>query len=445
MKRICLALILTVAISGVSFAAVNNIKVSGDITTQAITRNLSLGVEGGSTKDSEDFLITQVRLRIDADLTENIAAVVRLINERLWGIENSANTDIDLDLAYLTIKDFLEYPITIILGRQNLKYGRGLIVGDPDLDNEVSGGSPLDTVADDLSLRKAFDAVRVILDYSPVVVDLIYAKTQENDTDVEDDQNLYGVNIAYTLDEPSSSSVDVYLFVKDKDQTSNVGYDNDRVYTVGARAETKVVNENLNLFGEYAYQFGSEATDSLAGHTRLSRKAWAAQAGAEYNFGDEMNTQVGVSYTYLSGDDDSGDADQEAWDPMFEDQRVGEIANLLFDNTNLQYVKASVSTQPVSDVTTSLDVYYLKLAKKLSSTGFVPASTLLEDGNGLSSLTVKTGEKEIGWEVDASLKYDYTEDVQLGIIGGWFFPGDLFDKANDNTAYSVRGVARVEF
>lgn len=448
MRRILVALLIF-GFAGATSAAVNNIQVSGDITTQAITRDLSLGLTGSSNyKDSEDFVLSQVRLRFDADLTENVSAVVQLINERLWGSEDEQNTgsdsNVDLDLAYVVMKNMVYDPLTVTIGRQNLRFGRGLIIGDPDTDNVADADSGLNGVADDLSLRKSFDAVRATLDYDPLVLDIIYAKVQENDTNVDDDQNLYGINAAYKLSD--KTNLEGYFFVKDKDNVANdgagnisgngIGMNNDRVYTVGVRGDTIAIN-NLTLYGEYAYQFGK---DYATAGSPLSRDAFAAQVGAVYAFQDRRNSKVGLEYTYLSGDNDNSDSDQDAWDPMFEDQRVGEIANLLFDNTNLQYVKLSGSTDLREDITAGLDVYYLRLAHSIAS-----GTSLTTTSDVVSDYTVKATESEIGWEIDPSLTYDYTEDVQLGLVAGIFLPGDLFADSNDNTAYSLRATAKVEF
>jgi len=100
MGRILLALILTVAFIGTADAAVNSIKVSGDITATAVSRDLSfgneqreatVGLDTVENRDSEDFMLSQVRLRFDADLTENVSAVVQVINERAWGAEDEIN------------------------------------------------------------------------------------------------------------------------------------------------------------------------------------------------------------------------------------------------------------------------------------------------------------------------------------------------------------------
>ncbi|HEC68916.1 MAG TPA: hypothetical protein ENI31_01315 [Candidatus Omnitrophica bacterium] len=438
MRRSLIAFIVAVGLCSLAFSATNNIKVSGDITAQAITRDLSLGAvtnvdaDLNEVQDAEDFILSQVRLRFDADLTENVSAVVQLINERLWGVENNANTDIDLDLAYFTMKEMIYEPLTLIIGRQPLRYGRALIIGDPDTDNNVSGGSGLTNVADDLSLRKSFDAVRAILDYSPLVIDLIYAKIQETNTNVEDDITLAGINAAYQLDE--NTLLEGYFFVKDKDQAI-AGDNNDKVYVVGVRGDL-AVDEQLSLYGEYAYQFGDYRV-SAVDHDHID--AFALQLGGEYKLNDPNSSKLGLCYTYLSGDDGDTLDDYEAWNPLFEDQRVGEIANILFDNTNMWYIKASGSTKPREDMTAMLDVYYLHQADRdataLSNNGII----------GDIDDIVQSDDRDLGWEIDASLLYDYTEDVQLGLIAGWFIPGDHFDSANDETAYSVRATAKVEF
>jgi len=440
MKRIALALVILFGISAVGLAAVENIKISGDITAQAVARDLSLGLTGNA-KDSESFFLSQVRLRFDADLTENVAAVVQLINERLWGEEsdNSSKTDIDLDLAYVVMKNFLYDPLTLTVGRQNLKFGRGLIVGDPDTDNAVATDTGLSGIADDLSLRKSFDAIRATLDFSPLVVDLVFARVRENNTNEDDNVDLYGVNANYQLSD--KTTVEGYFFAKDNDQVSTSGDTNNDVYTIGLRGETSVLSDDkLQLYGEYAYQFGEREVTAHGGDSHDSVHAWALQLGADYLFKNSYNAKLGICYTYLSGDDDANDNDYEAWNPMFEDQRVGEIANILFDNSNVQGIKVSGSLQPREDITLAADYYYLRLAEKLSGSTYTPTSLVASNKYAINS-----DKKELGSELDVSVAYDYTEDVQLKLIGGWFFPGDFFDGSNDNTAYSLRASLKVEF
>ena len=93
-KLITAIAVLCFAFSGSLFAAVENIKVSGDTSVQAITRNLSLGASAAA--DQEDFIFSQIRLRFDSDLTEGVSTTIRLINERIWGNETDTGSDTEV-------------------------------------------------------------------------------------------------------------------------------------------------------------------------------------------------------------------------------------------------------------------------------------------------------------------------------------------------------------
>ena len=141
------AVMFLVAMAVPAFAAVQNVKVSGDIDAKWIIRdNFSLGQESSTfvgSKDNQNSLNTSARVRVDADLTDNVSATIRLLNERDWSDEGSTgtssssagatgDTSVYLDLAYVTLKEMLYSPLTVIIGRQNLRYGNAFIIGDPD-------------------------------------------------------------------------------------------------------------------------------------------------------------------------------------------------------------------------------------------------------------------------------------------------------------------------
>ena len=432
-RKVIIAMaVLAFAFAGSTFAAVENIKVSGDVTAQAITRNLDLGASGNG--DSEDSLFSQIRLKIDADLTEGVSAVVSLLNERRWGEEDSGNlagsTELTLDLGYIELKEFLYDPLTLIVGRQNLRYGNALVIGDPDTNQVASGEVP--TAIADLSLRKSFDAVRGILDFAPWTVDLFYAKVDENTINIDDDETMLGINAAY--DWSSYNGVtELYVVNVDGRDDLQTAEDEDNTLTVGARVQFDL-NDNLTLGMEGAHQSG----DYLTGSDTYHRDAWAAQTMAEYKFLNDYNTKIGVSYTYLTGDDlDTNDNKYTAWDPIYEDQAPGEILNILLANSNAQFISASASCMPREDLTLGLVYTYARLNEQITS--------LTGTGAATGQSYTMDNKKNFGNEIDVSAIYDYTEDVQLNLNAGWFIPGSAFDKANDNTAYSVRGGLVVNF
>lgn len=454
--------VLSLAFIGSSFAGVENIQVSGDIHATALTRDYSLGATENSIADSEDFIFSQVRLRFDADLTENVGAVIGLINERIWGSEDTDGEDaeIELDLGYVELKDFLDQSLSITVGRQPLRYGCGLIVGDPDTNQGTAlAASETPREMSDLSLKKSFDAIRAVLDYAPYTIDIIYSRVNEGTTNVNDDVTLMGTNVAYEWDSYNGLT-EGYLFIAENERiTTNfsqaIESDQSRTYAVGARTKLDY-NDHLTLIGEGAYQFGDHYEGSAnlinAGTYGSKRKAWAGIVSAEYKFLNDYNAKLGASYTLLSGDNPSSKA-YEGWDPMFEDVGGGEIINALFAASNCHLYNVNGSYMPQEDVTLGMNYCFASLYEKL------PDATTVVEGNAVSYATytptfgpaasniynIRNGRMKIGHEIDTYAIYDYTEDVQLKLTGACFLPGNLFDRNNRETAYSIKGGLSVNF
>ncbi|MCK5213741.1 MAG: hypothetical protein KAR05_00120, partial [Candidatus Omnitrophica bacterium] len=235
---------LAVAVMAMPAAAsVQNIKVSGDIESTLLVRDqFDLGVDTSSTTRNVDqfyqnLMITQTRLRVDADLTDNVAATVGLINERAWDAETSATTDIDLNLAYVTLREMLYSPLTVTIGRQNFAYGNSFIIDSAGTNNTVSAGG-LNGVAEDLTKRTALDAVRMVLDYNPLTIDVVAAKVDANTVlgaghSHDDDVDLFGINANWNIGDELSTTVESYFWAKIDQSLKETGdgYKADTVYT----------------------------------------------------------------------------------------------------------------------------------------------------------------------------------------------------------------------
>ena len=133
----------------------------------------------------QNVFITQTRLRVDADLSDNVSTTVGLINERAWNAEgndssNGGNsptgydTNVQLYLASVTMRELLYSPLTVQVGRQVFSYGNGLIMGDGGVNNLATGN--LQFIAQDLTERTAYDGVKAVLDYKPLTIDMFYFK-----------------------------------------------------------------------------------------------------------------------------------------------------------------------------------------------------------------------------------------------------------------------------
>ena len=267
-----LALAFVVAFSLSAYAEVQNVKVSGDITLMGIERNnLDLAKTRPTSAtnalytkdDNAKNAIAITRVRVDADLTDNVSTTVRLINERVWGGEDSSqgDTGIDIDLAYATLKEFLYSPLTMTIGRQELHFGTDFIMGDSG--TKYSTKDHLPFYEQDLSSRRSFDAVRATLNYDPLIVDVIWAKVVEGSTTVNDDTTLSGINANYALNK--QTTLEAYFFdkIKDSGSTKLVPLSpyteiakGEKVYTAGGRvANTSIKNLALGL--ESAVQWGT--------------------------------------------------------------------------------------------------------------------------------------------------------------------------------------------
>lgn len=462
-KSILLAVVLIAAVAAVpASASVQNIKVSGDIDSTWLYRdNFDLGTSTSNIEDiRQSVFFTQTRLRVDADLTDQVSATVGLINERPWDTDTNASSGIDLNLAYVTLREMLYSPLTVVAGRQAFKYGNSLVVDSHGVNNAAPADSGITALAGDLTKQTAQDSIRLIFDYNPLTLEFLYSKINENTfaaafDNVTDDIDLYGANATYELGDDMNTQVEAYFFAK-IDKTHNpgttgttAGTKSDTTYVPGLRASANVL-DGLNVQAEVAWQRGNNVSSSTAIDNE-QREALAAQFVSNYQIPNDIlpdaleayKPVLGYTYTFVSGDSnptDRGAVGQAstnkdtAWDPMFEAQGGGTIYNALFNLTNLQIHSVSLSVNPIEDVTTKVTWNGLWLDKKFDSAAGISTMTLVQPDGSAPTPAISTSETNLGHEIDFDAIYDYTEDVQLGASLGWFIPGDVFTSANDSIA-----------
>lgn len=450
---VVLALALLVGLTfSAAYAEVQNVKVSGDIIASGVVRNhfnLDNGNPGDKKNIAQSFFMSQTRVRIDADLTDNVAATVRLINERVWGglddDSTSDNSKIDLDLAYVTLKEFLYSPLTLTIGRQEISFGNSLIIGDAGSSDGITN------IPSDLSLRKSFDALRATLNYDPLVVDIIYAKVEENSIDRRNDISLTGINATYAIN--NKVDVSAYYFLKrdndgvDEANTTTLGNSRrkaDKVNVIGALVSVRPI-EDLVTSLEAAYQFGKNDDTNFAPNTGIQsqHRAWALQAMADYTFSKvKMTPKIGASYTYLSGGETTSNKNA-GWDSMFYDQALNNITYAILPFTNMSVVNLKASIKPADDVTVLANYGYYNVAKADSGDTFRSPSVYGSNDRYISSGEY-TGKKHLGDAIDLTVLYDYTEDVQLGLTGGWFKPGNALS-SNGRDANQLIASMKVTF
>ena len=432
---IIFTLALVVCLTTTAKADVENVRVGGDVGIRYINReDLDLTDKTRTTNTDDSWFDSTVRLQIDAELSDDVASCIRLINERDWDAANSGVTeDVELDLGYMTLDNMFGYPVKATLGRQEILFGEGFLVGDGY--GSVTTG---DLAAGD-SVRKAFDALRLSYSAEPYTVDVFTAKIDEDfgAGAGTGDVDLNGININY--DYLDIATFDLGYFVKSDSAL------NRRVKALSLRGEGSIPAVlGLTVKGEYVDEDGDSDRLNARGSKDLDASAW--YLGAEYAFQDMMyEPYIGVTYTVMSGDKDSNTAaipanDDEQFDPLYQDVDYGAIAELLPASaggeiqTNLNAWTIAAGLKPTEAL--SVDVAYNILKRDETASGV---------------------DDDLGDELDITLTYDYTEDVQFGLCAAWFNPGGWFDdlqqggndltaNANrDETATQIVGSVKVSF
>jgi hypothetical protein len=467
-KLFVLAVLMAALVTAPAFAAVQTVKVSGDIDSTFLLRNnFDLGLSASGQNEQHGFM-TQTRLRVDADLTDQVSATVGLINERVWENDPAANSEVDLNLAYITLREMIYSPMTAVVGRQAFKYGNSLIVDSSGTNNTVSTSSSISAFAEDLSKQTAQDAIRLIFDYNPLTVELLFSKIDGNTvteaTGDNDDHDLYGINTTWAVGDELNTTVEAYFFA-DYDRStqgnpaSAQGSKVNSIYVPGARASANIL-EGLNVQGEVAWQGGTVA-DTSTSSNQQRRNAWAAQFISNYSIPliEEYKPVASYVYTFVSGENgeigtncNGGTCtidEFNGWNPLYENQGGGTIYNSLIDLTNLHIHSVSLQATPLEDVTTKVSWHGLWLDKDVNGTGGVAsaghasnatASNVNQfrhpgDGStGTVALNVVGGENFVGHEFDWDTIWQYTEDVTFGVNMGIFNPAQVFNGRNADAA-----------
>jgi len=490
MKKLLVAAMMVV-LPFPAFAAIQNVKVSGDITSTFLYRNdFDLGLDKGLLGQSPAFVqvglknqnvfITQTRLRVDADLSDNVSTTVGIINERAWNAENTSDagvgysndTDVQLYLASITMREMLYSPLTVTIGRQVFSFGNGLIMGDGG--PNIFGTGNLANIAQDLTERTAYDGVRATLDYKPLTIDMFYFKNGQtfvngNFLGKESSSDVYGFDSSYQLSDPWSTLVEAYMFSRINGDELSAAFDTalnpsatltnkgDTLFVPGLRASTNPT-KSLNLQGEVAWQFGQHpVVDTATGaQTAEKRDAMAGQFLASYSLPvlEKYKPTLNGSFTYVSGDKDAKANTHDvpftssktftAWDPFNETQGSGTIYNTMFLFTNMYIYSLGASVNPLEDVTTSFTWSDLYAAQGYNAT-WNPLALYQPDEGTVPISPVTTNKKGLGNEYDVNVSYNYTEDVTFGVSLGWFVPGDAFNKVNRDDASQAIADVNVKF
>jgi hypothetical protein len=445
--------IATVAVFGLlanSFADVQNIRLSGDIRIRGYYLSNRAGVDTAADgipdaqkdNDNDSFIAQRTRVCVEADLEDHVLVVVTLKAEGEWGAsDESASTagagtaagskvnrrwDLGVTEAYVQLNELFYTPATLKLGRQYLNYGRGLIISS--VEQEYN-----------------YDAARLVLDYYPFTLDAVYAKAIENTPfgpgTGSRDADLVFLNGKFEMTDSAIKALEVYFGWLANSQGSTgtavpPGIAGDSPLIVGARMEVNPA-DSLNLWFEGAYEFDSDVVS-----------AFLLNAGGKFSLKDAAwSPSFNFNYIYASG---GGPGGKSVFRPWFDyvDGYNGYVFSPALSNLHIFNVGATV--KPYENTSLSLQGYYYY---KADQDGFV-FSNVNADNGGVGYVALGNNpvigtfgnSREIGWELDGILGYDYSKDVRMQLVYGVFIPQNAWKNQHvDNAAHELRAEVNVRF
>ncbi len=431
-------------------AEVQNIKISGGIAIRGIFRDNFTPANSGAARalgtfaeiGSADYYNQITHLNVDVDLTDNVSASIKLLNERDWGV--GAATIISPS-AYITVKEMLYSPLTIKAGRMPVVVADGLLIGDGTMTEGLT--------ASEFSVQNEFDAVVAVLDYDPLTLIVGTLKLQEgiapNAVGTADgDIDGYLLDAIYKF-EDYDATLDTYLVMAHYSTPGSLATVPPTQLFNGPAANSTVSTDvwalatNLKMVpiealtadlgiaiqgGDYMKRTGAVAP---AVNSR-DLSAMAFNLGVNYAFDNEYSPTLGAKYLYRSGDNGAGTGKFKGWLPLAE----GQMHSIIVDpNTNTNSFGLNASLVPADRLTLGLDIWFFNLAKAQAAATVVPGTTT----------QVTTTKKAVGTELDISLNYAYTEDVNIGLVVAYFDPGNFYANGFDKTAKEAMLSMAVKF
>jgi hypothetical protein len=193
------------------------------------------------------------------------------------------------------------------------------------------------------------------------------------------------------------------------------------------------LTENIQTWFEAAYQFGSATSGK-------DISAVLANVGGQITLKDVNWVPVlNANYTYASGGGGDG---QHSFRPLFD--YVNGYNGYLFAPmlSNIHIFNVGASVKPSENTSLALQGYYYLKADNDSGAG----SNGNVDFGGLGFASANAS-RELGWELDAILGYDYSKDVRFQLVYAVFIPDNAIhaDQAADSVAHLVRGEVNVRF
>lgn len=378
---------------------IDKISINGQIRFRGEYRN-PVGYGGTAAEnDDDDMYLLRTRLNIDVKVKENIKVFAQPQDSRTFGEEASVSSNeknLDMHQSYVEISDLFKLwgPVSLKIGRQELKYGDGRLISPSDWNN----------------VGRAWDAIKLSHEHHDLKADIFTSVIKEN-TDANDDYDFSGMYLTYTG--YKDYVFDGYLLWRHYGTEDFTGEDgvkgrlND--YTYGVRFNGKRVG--FDYSGEFAYQTGDYAEDNV--------KAFAFAAVIGYTFAEvKYSPRFAFEYDYATGDKDPTDGDRETFDPIFPFAHAYQGYADVFAWKNGADWKFTGSMKPDVKWILQADYHIFKLAEKKDAWYKSDGTAVRRDATGASG-------NAVGNELDLHAKYAYDDSLSFWMGYSRFFTGNF--------------------
>ncbi|HZZ19975.1 MAG TPA: alginate export family protein [Opitutaceae bacterium] len=402
------------------------------------------------TDNSNDYWLTRLMPRVgytDAWFSAVIEArsSYSLSDDRYTGTaagKNLAENDgpFQLQMAYLSFGNLKQFPVTVKVGRQELAYGEGRLVGN----------------ALWLNIPHTFDAVKIRYEDSFFGVDLFAANLVYLDADHFETGNSQDTLSGAYFNFPGVSKdnvTELYAFARNvsrgilTDDWTGVPAPfrftaPQDTYTIGYRTKTKPGAtppwdygiEAMWQVGDRTAVFPATAIAAAKAAPRLGQDAWAFILQGGYTFRDAwLKPRLALIVSCASGDRNSSDKDSETFQNLLPSNHGLYGAMDLSSLQNIEDYRVSFSAKPTKTTSLAIDYHQQYLENTHDfwyNVAGVPRNTPgATPGSGKGFGINPTYSDNIGQEADLVGGWTPAKGVLLEAGYGHLFRGDYIKES----------------
>lgn len=438
-------------------SAATDVNFSGDIIIRPFYRDNQRDFNN-ATQDQKKFTSERARLKANIKVDQDIGGVVEIMHFRKWGAAdpnrvvdanaaagtNTAIADdnwMDLNQAYIEVKNLFDTKVTMKVGRQEMAYGDQRLVGNTNFWATYP-------------FPRAYDALKFSAKYETFDVDAWYATITERQisgiqspltssaTAMNSDRAFTG--IWATLKNIPNHTVDLYLLNMDDGGYTGTGglstYDGAAIvpnmgnfpYSVGIAnaSQTKVHNFGGRLKGksgnlDYTVELNKQTGKFGGDSANIDATGGAAVVG--YTIPESMGLRLSGEYVFASGDDTPTAGNHKTFYQFTPapHMHLGAQDMVAFQNINAWKLGAAFNAK--KNLKISLDYWDFKLDKApdywYGSNGQSTRGNAMSTVLGAAGAEAVLADRNVGSEIDLVANYSYSPALSFEAGYSIFNPG----------------------